>query len=172
MTRSTGYALLLCAATAATLAAAPAGAQTITQKAERDEVAVVGKNDPVMAAAMTKARASLPDFLALAAAPKPGMEGFAVKVAIHEGDDAEYFWIVPFTINNGQFSGKINNRPDVVHSVKMGQTISFAQSEIVDWMYLDGGKMMGNYTACALLKSAPKSEVEEFKRRFGLNCDL
>jgi uncharacterized protein YegJ (DUF2314 family) len=60
----------------------------------------------------------------------------------------------------------------VVHSVKMGQTISFGQNEIVDWMYLDGGKMKGNYTACALLKSASRSEVEEFKRRFGLNCDL
>jgi hypothetical protein len=32
--------------------------------------------------------------------------------------------------------------------------------------------MKGNYTACALLKSAPKREAEEFKKTFGLNCDL
>jgi hypothetical protein len=32
--------------------------------------------------------------------------------------------------------------------------------------------MKGNYTACALLKSAPPSEAEEFKKHFGLNCDF
>jgi uncharacterized protein YegJ (DUF2314 family) len=151
-----------------------AAAQTITQKAERDEVARVAKNDPTMAAAMRKARATLPDFLTLAAAPKPNMDGFAVKIPIrdHPDDDAEYFWIDPFTNDNGHFSGRINNRPESVHSVKLGQTIKFEQSDIVDWMYMDGSTMKGNYTACALLKSVPRAEVEEFKKRFGLVCDL
>jgi uncharacterized protein YegJ (DUF2314 family) len=121
---------------------------------------------------MSKARQTLPDFLIVATAPKPGMEGFAVKVAIREGDNGEYFWITPFTDKDGEFSGAINNTPRQVHSVKLGQTITFNQSEIVDWMYIDGDKMKGNYTACALLKSASKQEVEEFKKRFGLDCDL
>jgi uncharacterized protein YegJ (DUF2314 family) len=121
---------------------------------------------------MGKARKTLPDFLELAAAPKPGMEGFAVKVAIREGDDAEYFWITPFTDKDGAFSGAINNTPRSVRSVKLGQTITFGQSEIVDWMYMDGNAMKGNYTACALLKSAPKQQQDEFKKRFGLDCDF
>jgi uncharacterized protein YegJ (DUF2314 family) len=169
---STGYAMLLGAAVAAGLNPQPTSAQTITQKAERDELAIVAKSDPVMAAAMGKARQTLPDFLELAAAPKPGMEGFAVKVAIREGDDAEYFWITPFTDKDGAFSGAINNTPRSVRSVKLGQTITFGQSEIVDWMYMDGNAMKGNYTACALLKSAPKQQQDEFKKRFGLDCDF
>jgi uncharacterized protein YegJ (DUF2314 family) len=169
---STGYAMLLSAAMAAGLSTRPVDAQSITQKAERDELAIVAKSDPVMAKAMGKARQTLADFLGTAAAPKAGMEGFAVKVAIREGDNAEYFWITPFTTKDGSFSGEINNRPRSVRSVKLGQTITFAQSEIVDWMYLDGGKMKGNYTACALLKSASKQEAEEFKKRFGLDCDF
>jgi len=173
---SAGYAMLLGAAVAAGLAcglaAKPAGAQSITQKAERDELAIVAKSDPVMAAAMGKARQTLPDFLGTAAAPKPGMEGFAVKVAIREGDNAEYFWITPFTDKDGAFSGAINNTPRAVRSVKLGQTITFGQSEIVDWMYMDGQTMKGNYTACALLKSASKQEQAEFKKRFGLDCDF
>jgi len=75
----------------------------------------------------------------------------------------------PGTNNGSQFSGEINNTPRVVHSVKLGQT---AQSDIVDWLYIENGMMRGNYTACALLKSAPKNEAEEFKKTFGLNCDL
>ncbi len=169
---SIGCAMLLSAAVAVGLSSRPADAQTITQKAERDELAIVAKSDPVMAKAMSKARQTLPDFLTTAASPKPGMEGFAVKVAIREGEAAEYFWITPFTIKDGTFSGELNNRPRAVHSVKFGQTITFGQSEIVDWMYMDGETMKGNYTACALLKSASKQEADEFKKRFGLNCDF
>jgi uncharacterized protein YegJ (DUF2314 family) len=169
---STGYAMLLGAAVAAGLTAKPADAQSSTQKAERDELAIVAKSDPVMAAAMGNACKTLPDFLNVAAEPKPGMEGFAVKVAIREGDSAEYFWITPFTGKDGEFSGAINNTPRSVRPVKLGQTIPFHQSEIVDWMYMDGQTMKGNYTACALLKSAPKQEQQEFKKRFGLDCDF
>jgi uncharacterized protein YegJ (DUF2314 family) len=170
-----GGALLRAGAVAAILAglvASPTAAQTVTEKAERDETAIVAKSDPVTAAAMRKAQVELPSFLALSTAPKPGMEGFAVKVAIREGEEAEYFWIVPFTANGRQFSGAINNAPRAVHSVKFGETITFDQSEIVDWMYFDNGEMEGNYTACALLKSAPASEAEEFKQRFHFHCDF
>ena len=118
---------------------------------------------------MRKAQSTLADFLKVAAAPKPGTLGFSLKVAVREDERVEYFWITPFTNNGSQFSGEINNTPRVVHSVKLGQT---AQSDIVDWLYIENGMMRGNYTACALLKSAPKNETEEFKKTFGLNCDL
>ena len=72
----------------------------------------------------------------------------------------------------GRLSGRINNTPEMVHTVRMGQLITFGRDEIVDWMYMDGGRMKGNYTACALLKSAPKNEAEEFKERFGLTCEF
>lgn len=121
---------------------------------------------------MHRAQAELPGFLALSTEPKPGMEGFAVKVAIREGEEPEYFWIAPFSANGRQFSGAINNEPRAVHSVKLGQTITFDQSEIVDWMYFDNGAMKGNYTACAVLKSTPAHEADEFKRRFRFSCDF
>jgi uncharacterized protein YegJ (DUF2314 family) len=169
---SAGCAMVLGAAIAVCLGPNQLSAQTVTRKAERDEIAIVAQSDPVMAAAMGKARATLQNFLALSATPKPNTESYAVKVAIHDGNDAEYFWITPFTNKNGAFSGEVNNTPRMVHTVKLGQTIMFGEDDIVDWMYYDGDKMKGNYTACALLKSAPGSEVEEFKRRFGLDCDF
>ena len=78
---------------------------------------------------MRKAQSTLADFLKVAAAPRPCTQGFSLKVAVREGERVEYFWITPFT--NTQFSGEINNTPRVVHSVKLGQTITFAQSDIV-----------------------------------------
>jgi uncharacterized protein YegJ (DUF2314 family) len=162
---------MLLAATLAGSSTSNGNAQTVLDRAERDELFYVRNSDPDMAAAMRKARASLPDFLVLARAAKPPTEGFSVKVAIPDGNGAEYFWIVPFEEKNGRFTGKINNTPRSTRKVKMGQTIEFTQSEIVDWMYLDDGKMKGNYTACALLKREPKQQAEAFKQRFGLECD-
>ena len=158
---------------AATIAVAvPASAQSITEKAERDEVALVSKNDPVMAAAMTKARATLPDFLKIAAAPPAKTEAFAVKVAIREGANAEYFWIIPFEPKGDAFTGKLDNTPRLVRNTKMGDTLSFTKAEIVDWMYMDNGAMKGNHTACALMKKATQKDRDAFKKRFGLDCDL
>ena len=149
-------------------AASPLAAQTILERAARDEIATVADSDPAMAAAIRKARSTLADFLKLTATPRPGTDTLSLKVAVHEGERVEYFWITPFSNSGTQFSGEIDNTPRVVHSVKMGQSITFAQSDI----YIENGMMKGNYTACALLKSAPKSEAEEFKKTVGLNCDL
>jgi uncharacterized protein YegJ (DUF2314 family) len=154
------------------LAVSPLAAQAVMEKAARDDIAEVPDNDPEMAGAIRKAQATLADFLALAAAPRTDTEGFAIKVAVREGEHAEFFWITPFANKGGQFSGEINNEPRMVHSVRMGQTITFAQSDIVDWLYIEHGMMKGNFTACALLKSEPKNEAEEFKKVFRLNCDL
>ena len=152
------------------LGALPADAQTVTQRAERDELFLVPNEDPTMAAAMRKARATLKDFLAQSRAPGPKMQGFAVKVAVREGSTGEYFWITPFEQQGDRFAGAINNTPRAVRSVKSGQKITFSESEISDWMYMDNGKMKGNFTACALLAREPKAQVEAFKKRFGLDC--
>src|SRR5205085_11890158 len=103
-------AMITITALAAGLAATPALSQSLVDKADRDEVALVAKDDPVMARAMQKARETLPDFLSLAASPRPGMEGFAIKFAVREGDAVEYFWIHPFQRKGDQFTCRLDNR--------------------------------------------------------------
>ena len=152
--------------------AASLDAQTISEKAKRDQIVNVAKNDLAMLAAMQKARSTLSDFLALANSPPPKTEGFSVKVAVREDEHVEYFWIIPFEKKEGHFSGRLNNRPRTVTNVTFGQTIAFAESEIVDWMYMDDGKMKGSYTTCAILKKEPLAEAEALMKRYGLSCDL
>ena len=97
---------------------------------------------------------------------------FAVKVGIPAGDDSsEFFWISPFEPRGGKYTGRINNTPRMVKTVKLGQTIEFSEDEIVDWLYTEDGKMRGNFTACAMLKHEPPDQVEAVKREFGLSCD-
>lgn len=145
--------------------------QSFLARAKRDEVVLVKKEDPALEAARSKARATLPGFLAIAKQPTPAMRNFALKVRVSDDHGVEYFWVTGFTANGGRFSGKIDNTPRMVRSVTSGQIIQFGESEITDWMYMDGGKMKGNYSACALLQREPKDQQDAVKSRFGLNCD-
>ena len=146
-------------------------AQTLLERAERDEIARVPKGDPDMAAAIRKARKTLPDFLALVRAPRPTITSFAVKIGIPEGDDAEFFWISPFRERDGRFIGRINNTPRTVKIVKLDQVIEFEEDDILDWLYHEDGRMYGNFTACALLKREPRNQAKAFMKKFGLSCD-
>lgn len=171
---SKGFATLLNAAKAAGLTER-AATSAITAKAERDEIEIVANDDPLMAAAMRKARETLAAFLAIADSPGSAMEGFAVKIALREGCDVEYFWIHPFERSGPRrdaFSGRLSNTPRFLPDVKANDKIAFTENEIVDWTYMDGGKMKGNYTARALLKKASRQEQEDFTRRFGLDIDF
>jgi uncharacterized protein YegJ (DUF2314 family) len=166
------YAGSLGAVVLAALIVSTALAQSLVDKAERDQTVSVPDSDPLMARAMSKARETLPGFLNIASHPTPGSEGFSVKIAVHEGDAVEYFWITPFARSGERFSGRLNNQPETVRSVALGQMITFSQNEIVDWMYMDGKRMMGNYTARAMLQNASPAERAEFKKRFGLDADF
>jgi len=74
---------------------------------------------------------------------------------VREGGGVEYFWVRPFTKSGRGFRGRLNKTPRMVRSVKLHSTISFARREIVDWTYLQDGRMQGNFTACAILRSEP-----------------
>ena len=152
--------------------ASPAPAQSVLEKIERDETYWVKGDDPDMVAAKRHARATLPEFLALARAPLKSTSKFAVKVAIRDKGIAEFFWITHFVENDGRFSGQIANEPDSVANVKLGDTINFGEAEIVDWLYLDGTRLKGNFTLCVRLKHAPKSEAEAAIKKYGLDCSF
>ncbi len=147
------------------------GAETAVDRAKEDEIVAVPKGDPDMEAAFRQARETLKTFLDLARTPRSTITSMAVKVAVRDGGETEYFWISPFTEQDGRIVGKINNTPRSVHNVKLGQTITFKQSDVVDWLYRENSKMFGNFTACALLKHVSPSEMQAFKREYGLNCE-
>jgi uncharacterized protein YegJ (DUF2314 family) len=145
--------------------------QTILQKSQKDEIIQVPDGDAAMAEAFRKARATLPEFLALARVPRRTMTGMAVKVAVRDANANEFFWITGFTQRDGKYAGRIDNTPRSVKSVREGDVITFAEAEIVDWLYRENGKMKGNYTACALLSREPPQDQIAFKKQIGLDCD-
>ena len=111
-------------------------------------------------------------FLALAASPRAGTLGYALKVAISDGRNTEYFWVNRFSNSGSTFNGNLGNQPRLVKLYKFDERIQFDRSQIVDWTYLDAKnkRMMGNFTACALLSKESPADAEVFKQRYGLQC--
>jgi uncharacterized protein YegJ (DUF2314 family) len=162
-------------ALAATLASAgQVCGQTDLENIDHDRTFWLPKGDPDMAAAMRKARETLPQFLALARNPPASASNFAVKVGVHakDRDIVEYFWVGNFVEKNGRFSGRIDNDPDTVNTVKLGDTISFGRDEIVAWIYLDGRRLKGNYTLCVMLRRSPAEEAQAVVRKYGIDCNF
>ena len=145
--------------------------QSLLARAKRDEVVSRNEGRPRDGSRKEQGARHLAGFLAIAKQPTPAMRNFALKVRVSDDHGVEYFWVTQFSANGGRFSGKIDNTPRMVRSITAGQVIQFSEGEITDWMYMDSGKMKGNYTACALLQREPKRPTGAVKNRFGLNCD-
>jgi len=126
-----------------------------------DKIVKVEKDDPDMLAAFAKARGETDNFIAIMTA-KTG-DSYSVKVGVTDGDQTEYFWLDNLTYADGVFSGTIDNDPELVKNVKMGQAINVKKEEIFDWLYMKDGKMYGNYTVRVLLPKMSKEDADKIK---------
>lgn len=131
--------------------------------AEEDKVVIIDNDDKEMATAFKKAKNSIGYFLSHYKNPADNEEHFAVKYKVVDGDNSEYFWLTNIMVKDGKFTGTLNNVPNNVKNVKMGQKIHFVEKEITDWLFLRDGKMFGNFTLYPLLKNTPEEKREMLK---------
>jgi uncharacterized protein YegJ (DUF2314 family) len=126
-----------------------------------DKVTMVDKDDPDMLAAFAKARSETDNFIAIMIAGTG--DSYSVKVAVTDNGQTEYFWLDGLTYANGVFSGTIDNDPELVKNVKMGQPINVKKEDIYDWLYMKDGKMYGNYTVRVLLPKMSKEDADKIR---------
>lgn len=130
----------------------------------KDEVIDVADDDPEMLAAIARARDTLPEFWQVLEKPEHGEFGFALKVKITDKKGTEHFWAIEIERHDGKIKGTINNDPDIVTTVKLGDRIEIKESDISDWLYVRDKKMFGNETIRPLLKKMPAQEAERYKK--------
>jgi uncharacterized protein YegJ (DUF2314 family) len=129
-----------------------------------DPTTAVAEDDAEMNAAIAKGRDTLPQFWEVFAKPDAGDYGFSLKVKITDPHGAEYFWVNALERHDGKLTGVINNDPDTVTSVKLGDKIEIREADIRDWLYMRGGKMVGNRTLRPLLKHMKPAETEGYRK--------
>ena len=141
-----------------------------SQARDENEIVNVHERDPDMVTAIKAARATLDDFLRLAASPPPNTSGYKLKVMVRDGADVEHFWVTPFEPTADGFAGILANEPRTVSNVRGGQLLRFSRTEISDWGYMKEGRQVGSYTVCVLFKKMPKEQADYYRRNHGFDC--
>ena len=136
----------------------------LTACSKRDKVVGVGDDDPEMAAAIAKARQTLPQFWQVFDKREHGESNFVLVVRITDKGRVEHFFVTDFERRDGKTMVTISNSPKIVASVKLGDRIEIPESDITDWHYMRDGKYVGMFTMKPRFKHMPPEHVEAFKR--------
>ena len=128
-----------------------------------EDQAIATFNKDEMDAAIKKAKSELGTFLDVLS--RNAADSFAVKVPITEGKTTEHFWLINIQYKDGIFTGVIDNDPEFVKSVKIGQKLTVNKDAIVDWNYVIDGKIHGGYTIDPLLPSLSPDEAKDIRNR-------
>jgi uncharacterized protein YegJ (DUF2314 family) len=132
-----------------------------------DPVVQVQASDPEMNAAIAKARQQLPHFWSTFSQPTKGESDFCIKVKIGDKGAVEYFWCVDIQRTGEKITAVVNNDPEIVKCVKLGQRVPVGEAEIADWLYMRDEKMVGNYTLRPLMKTMSKEERSKAEALLG-----
>lgn len=122
-----------------------------------------------MNAAIAQAKATTGNFVQAIHAGKPGTSGFGVKkpYPIPSGG-SEHMWINVSEEKDGVIKGVIDNDAEETKAVKLGDAVVLNLSEISDWKYEDGRKLIGGYTIRYMFGKMSPSQQATFLKETGL----
>ena len=137
-----------------------------------DTVVMIKDDDPAMNAAMQKAKDTvLQEFVPALQTPQAGRSGYAIKYPVKDGDQVEHMWMNGVKYDGQKFTGQINNEPNLVKNVKLGQTLTIAPEEISDWMYIDKGRLKGGFTIRVMRDKMSAKERADFDNNVPFKLD-
>ncbi|PDT15153.1 hypothetical protein CO670_19210 [Rhizobium sp. J15] len=150
-----------------------------------DNIQWIKSDDPAMAKAHEKSKSELDGFLEKLRNPPPGTENYNIKLGFTDkaegvalvteqmASDAEveYMWVYQIEASGDHFTALLGDTPEYLHNIKQEDRVEFEKSDIFDWMYIENGKVKGNYTACPLLLAGPKEQLEQYREVYGIVCD-
>ena len=136
---------------------------------EGDNYQDVSADDAAMNAAIAKAKATTDDFVKAFHAQKPGTKEFLVKKPFPTpAGEQEHMWIEVTDEKDGVLHGIVANEAEATRAVTNGQAIMLNLSEISDWKYTDGKKLVGGYTIRYFYDRMTPEEKQEFLKESGV----
>jgi uncharacterized protein YegJ (DUF2314 family) len=167
-------------ADAATEAEQPAIPESLRAAAEDPNVRLLRADGKLIAEARQRAKDSFETFYKTGVNPPPGTRGFQIKVSLRASGVTEHVWVAAvdrrirkklFITISESYSGRLANQPRLIEGKKIGDRVSFSASDIDDWMYLDAdGRIVGNFTACAIAAGEGKATLDAYVRKYGADC--
>lgn len=124
-----------------------------------------------MESAFQEARDTLDVFMERIATPHPNRTYVALKVRFSAPDDSpQDIWVDDVTYAGGSFRG---NMGDDIPSLRLsfGEEIMIPIEDIVDWMIVEDGKLIGGYTILLAYEHMSPEEKERFLEAIDYSID-
>jgi uncharacterized protein YegJ (DUF2314 family) len=118
--------------------------------------------DAELEAAIAQARDALDEFVSRITKPHTDRTFVAVKIRFTPlGESSQDIWVDEVAYTNGVLRGRMG---DDIPSLKLeaGETITIEEENIVDWMIVEEGKLIGGYTIRLAVQRMSPEEREQF----------
>ena len=133
-----------------------------------EKIAVVQSDDFKMNEAISNAKESYPEFLSAFEDKCNSCKNFSVKMRFDYGQgNGEHIWLTDLHFKNNRLAGIINNIPENIDWVKLGDTIEIKKDLMSDWMYVKGDEMVGGFTIRVLYNKMNEDEKKQLENDLG-----
>ncbi len=130
--------------------------------------------DAKVEAAIQKSQERLPEFVRIF--QKHGNNPalfFSIKGKFTLSDKAgEHMWLSKLKLIDGEFEGRLDNEPDWVKTMHMGDRVKVKFENVSDWLIVENKKLYGGFTIRVLFKRMSKSDQVEFEHVNGALVDM
>lgn len=76
---------------------------------------------------------------------------FAVKKAFTDGPTGEHMWVAIDTLDGNTIHGHLNNTPNDVHNIRLGDPVTLTPNQLEDWIYTKDGTDIGGFQVKILM---------------------
>ena len=147
------------------------GQTTKTQREGQPDIYNTTDEDEEMNEAIKKSRQTFDSFLTNFKNQKRNQTNFSVKMPFPTKDGAEHIWLVNIESKDGKLFGQVDNLPENVTNIKLGDKIEIDRNKISDWFYIESNKLIGGLTIRVLRDRMTPDEKKQFDQEFGVRFD-
>jgi uncharacterized protein YegJ (DUF2314 family) len=131
----------------------------------------VDSDDLEMNEAVKNSRLGFNDFLNAFKNRKSSQRSFSVKMPFATEYGFEHIWLTNMELRDGKLFAVVDNLPQSVTTVRLGDIVEINETKISDWFYIENEKLVGGLTIRVLRDRMSSSEKKRFDRTFGARID-
>ena len=125
----------------------------------------VDENDQQMDRATVRARKHVDRYIAALQHPAGNQRDFQVKKLFVKDGKAEHIWLADVKFTGNRFVGTVDNKPMYINDLKIGAKASVNPDEVIDWSYVEDGRLVGGYTIRVLYSELTPEEKADFEKK-------
>ncbi len=149
-------------------------AQTQKPSQQKSKIMKMENDDKEMDAAIKKAQEYLPQFVRvfLKHGDKPKIL-FTIKGKFTISEKAgEHMWLSKLALKDGVFEGTLDNEPDWIKTLHMGDRVDVKMQDVSDWMIIENKKIYGGFTTRVLISKMSRLQQKKFANFTGAFVEM